>query len=253
LTRARPPPSPGRRSTRRASGSTGSDRGAWGDPLVTSAAGRPAGKQPQHGRAGVDRARRQTLADRGLQGSPATRSWRPASATWSGCPWSRRRLRSCCVWTRSRRSRRWSGPRLPAPTPGAARRAASAWSSDSPGRLRALPMTGWAGSGRLVHTSGNYASKALLDRCAASRAATSPGRLAAVNDQGLLGAVNVLVRVHMVGAGGVEPPVLVRASKLQGTAMRTGPFCRSRSTVGTKVKCSHRVQLSALPTRSERH
>jgi hypothetical protein len=114
-------------------------------------------------------------------------------------------------------------------------------------------MTGWAGSGRLVHTSGNYASKALLDRCAASRAATSPGRLAAVNDQGLLGAVNVLVRVHMVGAGGVEPPVLVRASKLQGTAVRTGPFCRSRSTVGTKVKCSHRVQLSALPTRSERH
>jgi len=45
---------------RRASGSTGSDRGAWGDPLVKSAAGRPAGNQPQHGRAGVGRARRQT-------------------------------------------------------------------------------------------------------------------------------------------------------------------------------------------------
>ena len=24
---------------------------------------------------------------------------------------------SCCMWTRSRRSRRWSAPRLPAPTP----------------------------------------------------------------------------------------------------------------------------------------
>jgi len=57
----------GTRPTRRASGSTGSGRGAWGDPLVTSAAGRPAGNQPQHGRAGVSRARRQILADRGLQ------------------------------------------------------------------------------------------------------------------------------------------------------------------------------------------
>jgi len=50
--------------------------------------------------------------------------------------------------------------------------AASARSSDSPG-----PVAGVAGdrlgggSGRLVHTSGSYASKALLDRCAASRAA----------------------------------------------------------------------------------
>jgi hypothetical protein len=47
--------------------------------------------------------------------SPATRSWRPESATWSGCPWSRRRMRSCAVWTRSRRSRLWSAPSLPAP------------------------------------------------------------------------------------------------------------------------------------------
>jgi hypothetical protein len=36
-------------------------------------------------------------------------------ATWSGCPWSRRRTRSCWVWTRSRRSRRWSAHSLPAP------------------------------------------------------------------------------------------------------------------------------------------
>src|SRR5215208_7211395 len=33
--------------------------------------------------------------------SPPTRSWRPESATWSGCTWIRRRARSCSVWTRS--------------------------------------------------------------------------------------------------------------------------------------------------------
>jgi hypothetical protein len=113
-------------------------------------------------------------------------------------------------------------------------------------------MTGWAGSGRRVPTSGSYASKALLYRCAASPAATSPGRLAAMNDQGLLGAVNVLVRVHMVGAEELNS-VLFRASKPPGTAVRLVVFRRSRSTVGTEVKCSHRVQLRALPTRSERH
>jgi transposase-like protein len=32
------------------------------------------------------------------------------SATWSGCTWTRPRTRSCSVWTRSPRSRRWNAP-----------------------------------------------------------------------------------------------------------------------------------------------
>jgi hypothetical protein len=139
------PPSPGRRPTRRASGSTGSDRGAWGDPLVTSAAGRPAGNQPQHGRGGCGPSTTANLADRGLQGSPPTRSWRPESATWSGCPWSRRRMRSCCVGREVADPDAGAHP-PPRPHAGAARRAASARSSDSPGPVEALPMTGWAGA-----------------------------------------------------------------------------------------------------------
>ena len=43
--------------------------------------------------------------------SPPTRSWSPRSPTSSGCTWPRRRTRSCCAWTRSPRSRRWTGPR----------------------------------------------------------------------------------------------------------------------------------------------
>ena len=70
------------------------------------------------------------------------------------------------------------------PHPGRCPPATSAWSSDSPGPVAGVADDrlggGAAGlstpqSGRLVHTSGSYASKALLDRCAASRAATVPG------------------------------------------------------------------------------
>jgi hypothetical protein len=49
---------------------------------------------------------------------------------------------------------------------------ASARSRDSPRRLRALPMTGWAGERPACPHLRKLASKALLYRCAASRAAS---------------------------------------------------------------------------------
>ena len=79
-----------------------------------SATGRPAG-QPQHGRAvwaEHDGKPWQTEAFR-FSNDPELEA---RVATWSGWTWSRRRMPSCCVWTRSRRCRRWSAPRLP-PTP----------------------------------------------------------------------------------------------------------------------------------------
>jgi hypothetical protein len=139
-------------------------------------------------------------------GSPATRSWRPESATWSGCPWSRRRRRSCWVWTRSRRSRRWSAPSLPAPHPRRCPPSTSAWSSDSPG-----PVAGVADD-RLGGGAAGLSTPQEVTPVKRSWTAVRPpvprvaGPLAAVNDRGFLGAVNVLVTVHMVGAGRVEPP-----------------------------------------------
>ena len=44
-------------------------------------------------------------------GSPPTPSWSRRSPTSSGSTWPRRRTRSCCAWTRSPRSRRWTAPR----------------------------------------------------------------------------------------------------------------------------------------------
>jgi hypothetical protein len=123
LTHARPHPSPGRRSTRRASGSTGSDRGALGDPLVRRLLADQLGSATARSRGGGP----STTSDPGRP-RPSGPSWRPESATWSGCPWSRRRMRSCGVWTRSRRSRRWSTqpsrptPALPAGDIGAEQR-----------------------------------------------------------------------------------------------------------------------------------
>jgi hypothetical protein len=250
LTPARPHPSPGRRSTRRASGSSGSDRGAWGDPLVTSAASRPAGNQPQHGRAGGGRARRQTLADRDLQvlqrpgtGGQSPRRGRVVPGAVGAC--------DRAVWTRSRRSRRWSAPAFPPPR----RRcppATSARSSDSPGPVEGVADDRLGGGAAGLSTP--QEGKPVKRSCTAVRPPVPrvAGQLAAVDDRGLLGAVNVLVRVHMVGAGGVEPPSS-SAPANTGNRCADGPFCRSCSTVGTEVKCSHRVQLSALPTRSERH
>jgi hypothetical protein len=90
------PPSPGRRPTRRPSGSTGLDGGAWGyhwsrrllaDQLGISHSTVAWGWAEHDGKPCRPRP----------SGSPPTRGWRPASATWSGCPWSRRRTRSCCV------------------------------------------------------------------------------------------------------------------------------------------------------------
>ena len=40
-----------------------------------------------------------------------TPNWKPRSATSSGCICTRRIRRSCCVWTRSPRCRRWIAPR----------------------------------------------------------------------------------------------------------------------------------------------
>jgi hypothetical protein len=137
-------------------------------------------------------------------GSPPTRSWRPESATWSGCPWSRRRRRSCWVWTRSRNPGAGAHPAFPPPR----RRcppATSARSSDSPG-----PVEGVAGD-RLGGGAAGLSTPQEVTPVKRSCTAVRPpvprvaGQLAAVNDRGLLGAVNVLVRVHMVGAGGVEP------------------------------------------------
>jgi hypothetical protein len=173
LTPARPPPLSRTRSTRRASGSTGSDRGAWGDPLVTSAAGRPGGESATARSRGCGPSTTSNPGRPRPSGSPATRSWRPESATWSGCTWSRRRMRSCCVWTRSRRSRRWSAPSLPAPTPalpvgdiGAEQRLIGAVEGVADDRLGERPAR--------PHLR-KLASKALLYRCAASRAAMLPG------------------------------------------------------------------------------
>ena len=42
--------------------------------------------------------------------SPPTRSWSPRSPMSSASIWSHPRTRSCSVWTRSRRSRRLTGP-----------------------------------------------------------------------------------------------------------------------------------------------
>lgn len=45
--------------------------------------------------------------------SPPTRSWSRKSPTSSASISSHRRTRSCCAWTKSRRSRRWTAPTLP--------------------------------------------------------------------------------------------------------------------------------------------
>src|SRR3954453_12458648 len=65
--------------------------------------------------------------------SPPTRSSTPRSATWSGCICIRRRRRWCSAWTKSPRSRRWSGPRRPFPSgPDTPRRPASTTSGTAP-------------------------------------------------------------------------------------------------------------------------
>jgi hypothetical protein len=138
VTPARLHPSPGRRSTRRASGSTGSDRGAWGDPLV-----------------------RRLLADQlGISHSTVARvwaehdvnPWQTEAFRFSPDPELEARVRDVvglylepsahaivlCVWTRSRRSRRWRAPSLPAPHPGRCPPATSARSSDSPGPVEGV-------------------------------------------------------------------------------------------------------------------
>ena len=115
----------GRRAGRRAAlgsaadGRPGEDRDrdvdaaaeeARGDALVVAAAGQAAGDRRRHGgrRGGITGCSR---GGRRRSSSPPTPSWSPRSPTSSGCTWRRRRTRSCSAWTRSRRSRRWTGPR----------------------------------------------------------------------------------------------------------------------------------------------
>jgi hypothetical protein len=81
-------------------GVTTGPRGCW-RPSWRSAIARWRGSGPST-TSGHGRSRRSS--------SPPTRSWRPSSATWSGCTWTRRRTRSCCGWMRSPRFRRWSAP-----------------------------------------------------------------------------------------------------------------------------------------------
>jgi hypothetical protein len=156
--------------------------------------------QPQHGRAGVGRARRQTLADRGRAGragGQSPRRGRVVPGAVGACD------RAVC-------GREVADPGAGAPSLPAPRRrcppATSARSSDSPG-----PVEGVADD-RLGGGAAGLSTPQEVEPVKRSWTAVRPpvprvaGQLAAVNDRGLLGAVNVLVRVHMVGAGGVEPP-----------------------------------------------
>jgi hypothetical protein len=59
-----------------------------------------------------------------------------------------------------------------------------------------------------------------------------------------------LLRAGVVGAGGVEPPSS-SVSANTGNRCTTARFPRSRSTVGTAVKCSHAaLRASVMPRRS---
>ena len=84
--------------------------------------------------------------------------------------------------------------------------ATSARSSDSPGPVEGVAddRLGGGAAGLPTPQEGTPVKRS----CTAVQPPVPrvAGQPAAVNDRGLLGAVNVLVRVHMVGAGGVEPP-----------------------------------------------
>ena len=84
---------------------------ARGDALVDPAAGPAPGDRRRHGGQGVAGVRGAAVAGGDVPVLHRPRAGRPRSPTWSGCTWRRRRTRSCCAWTRSPRSRRWTGPR----------------------------------------------------------------------------------------------------------------------------------------------
>jgi hypothetical protein len=92
------------------------------------------------------------------------------------------------------------------PQADAARRATSARSSDSPGPVEGVADDRLGGGAAGLPTPREV--RPVKRSCTAVRPPVPrvAGQLAAVNDQGLLGAANVLVRVHLLGAGGVEPP-----------------------------------------------
>ena len=181
MTPARPHPSPGRRSTRRASRSTGSDRGALGDPLV-----------------------RRLLADQLGSATARSRGW----AEYDVRPWQTEAERA----ELEARVRDVVGLSLE-PSAHAIVRCVDeksqiqALEGTQPSRPppRALPAGDLGVEQRLTGPQEVTPVKRSWTavRPPVPRVA---GQLAAVNDRGLLGAVNVLVRVHMVGAGGVEPP-----------------------------------------------
>ena len=84
---------------------------ARGDALVVPAAGRPAGNRAQHGAAGVAGVRGAAVAVGDVQVLHRPGAGREGHRCRRACIWPRRRMRSCCVLTRSPRSRRWTGPR----------------------------------------------------------------------------------------------------------------------------------------------
>ena len=95
-------------------------------------------------------------------------------------------------------------------------------------------------------------SKALLYRCAASRAAMLRGGWLPCTTEGSL-------EQQMCWSGPIwwaREELNLRPLPCQqntGNRCAGGRFPRSRSTVGAEVKCSHSVQLNALLTRSRLH
>ena len=81
------------------------------DALVEPVAWRPSGDRGRHRRPGVAGVRASRPGGVRRSSSPPTPNWSPRSPTSSGSIWPRRRTRSCCAWTRSPRSKRWTGPR----------------------------------------------------------------------------------------------------------------------------------------------
>ena len=80
------------------------------DALVEPAAGRPAEDQQHHGGPGVAGLRDQAVEGGVVPVLHRPRAGREGHRHLRALPGARRRTRSCCAWTRSPRSRRWTAP-----------------------------------------------------------------------------------------------------------------------------------------------